>query len=316
MLPATFQAPHLRVLLLSYVSLPLGSPLLSTATGLTALEFKDILPSAHFPPSYLVARLSSLPQLECLSIGFKFADTTRAIESHPSHLVGPLVTLPSLRLCFFEGIGTYLEGFLARIRTPLLESLRIRLFNQLTFSFPHLLRLINTTENFRFSSAQLFFFQGLVGLTADRPEGDIQIIVGCRHIDWQVSAATQIFSALVPALSVVERLVLHYEEHDLPSEWDDDVRRTGWRDLLTPFTSVKDLHVDGGLIQELSRSLRTEGEESSLGLLPELKELIYYKDGDPSEDPSEAFASFINARQIEGHPVTVIPHPPSSFSFI
>ena len=37
----------------------------------------------------------------------------------------------------------------------------------------------------------------------------------CRHIDWQVSAAAQVSDALVPALSVVERLYFGYGEQDI-----------------------------------------------------------------------------------------------------
>ncbi|KAI9448946.1 hypothetical protein F5148DRAFT_689423 [Russula earlei] len=63
-----------------------------------------------------------------------------------------------------------------------------------------------------------------------------------------------------------------------------------WRNLLSPLTNVKVPHVAGGLIDELCCFLRSENGEPPLELFPDLKELIYYKGG----DPSEAFTSFIN----------------------
>jgi len=144
---------------------------------------------------------------------FTSAVHTRDLENRPLHTPVPLITLPNLRLFFFRGTSAYLDGFLTQIRTPLL---RLRLFNQLTFTIPHLFQWLSATENFRFNSVQLVFFQEGITLSAYRREGDrvnpFDVMIRCRHIDWQVSTVAQIFNSLVPVLSVVEVLVLSYEE--------------------------------------------------------------------------------------------------------
>jgi hypothetical protein len=64
---------------------------------------------------------------------------------------------------------------------------------------------------------------------------------------------------------------------------------------------VKTIRIDHGLVGELSRSLRPDDEELPLELLPELQELTFTGSG----DVSDAFTSFIDARENAGHPVTL-----------
>jgi hypothetical protein len=65
---------------------------------------------------------------------------------------------------------------------------------------------------------------------------------------------------------------------------------------------VKTLRIDDGLVRELSRCLRLDDGEHPLELLPELQELTYSGSG----NADNAFASFIDARQNAGRPVTLI----------
>ena len=316
-LPTTFQAPHLGMLSLSHAALPVGSSLLTTTIGLTSLELSTIPSSAYFHPSYLIVRISSMPQLERFTIGFKSSIPTRHVERQPLHtLIEPHVTLPQLRVLSFRGVSAYLEQLLARINTPLLEAIQIRLSNQLNFMVPHLSQFMSRAEDLTgtFSITRLFFYREAVFLAMDSLEGGrftpFHVTVGCRHIDWQVSAAAQIFNTLVHVVSVVKRLVIDYEEHDLSSEQHNGINRIQWRNLLRPFNSVEALHVPENLIGHLSRSLQLEDGEPPMELLPELKELLYKKEG----DPSDTFTPFINERQIAGRPVTLIhvPSPPAT----
>ena len=64
---------------------------------------------------------------------------------------------------------------------------------------------------------------------------------------------------------------------------------------------MRTLRVEEGLVEQLSRCLRLDDGELPLELLPELQELTY------SRDNSDAFTSFINARQNAGRPVTLVP---------
>ena len=90
-------------------------------------------------------------------------------------------------------------------------------------------------------------------------------------------------------------------DHSRSSGEHNEVERTEWRKLLRSFTNVKTLHIEDGLVGELSRYLRLDDGENPTGLLPELQELTYSGIGNPN-----AFTSFIDARQNAGCPVTLI----------
>jgi hypothetical protein len=68
-----------------------------------------------------------------------------------------------------------------------------------------------------------------------------------------------------------------------------------------PFTGVKTLRVDTGLVGELSSALQPDDRERFLELLPGLCELVLPLRGD---DP-EAFNAFISARQAAGCTTTL-----------
>ncbi|KAI0289097.1 hypothetical protein BC826DRAFT_1162020 [Russula brevipes] len=259
----------------------------------------------------LVASLSSMPQLEGLSIGFNppiFIGDASGRHSHTPN--GAHVALPFLPVFCFRGVGAYLGRLLALVSAPLLKTLRISLFNQLPFPFPHLSQFINTIENLRFNFASLEFRRKTVILTAGRREGDkakathFYVEIGCTRPDLRIPTVMHIVDALMPGLSVVEQLALSHEVHDLSFVRHNVVGRTQWRELLSRFSSVKVLHVAGGLIGQVSRSLESEGGKPPPQLLPELKELVYYKEGDPSDE----FSWFIGSR---GRSITLTLNPPS-----
>ena len=109
----------------------------------------------------------------------------------------------------------------------------------------------------------------------------------------------QIFTVLSPVFSEVVDLTLGYSEHLSSPEWHYEADRAQWRDLLRSFHNVKSLFVPEGLTRELSRSLRPAEGESSVDVLPELKEL-------KCSTYSDAFSLFVDARQLAGRPVTLV----------
>ena len=309
-LPKTFQAPHLRHLLLVNFAIPIQSPLLTPAVGLVTLSLDWIHPSAYFRPNDLLKWLSPMPQLEVLDIGFHSPVSSREVEMHL--LDTPTmthITLPNLRCFGFSGVSAYLEALLLRMTTPLLEKLELIFFNQLTFSVPHLLQFISTTENLRFHSTDFWFTpKGLI-MEVYPDHGAktyaFRVDVFCAHLDWQVAFAAQIYDALRTAFSAVERITLWYRSGFTPLEDRENAAdRTHWRELLRSFGNVKTLHVvDDDLVMPVSDCLRPDDEESPMELLPELKELKheYFTNSDAGEE----FTSFIDAREKTGHPVTL-----------
>ncbi|KAI0245641.1 hypothetical protein BJV78DRAFT_1287367 [Lactifluus subvellereus] len=314
-LPRTFQAPHLRHLFLLRIALLIGSPSLMTTAGLVSLILGDIPPSAYFSPSFLLTRLSLMPQLETLMIEFysplPSRDVARQLLDTP---IMTQVTLPKLRWFSFKGVSAYLEGLLAQISAPVLNNLQITLFNQLTFTVPHLLQFLGTSETLSFSTVRLAFGNDFAELAAVQPEEQrwypFWVWIKCEHLDWQVSSAAQILDTLQPVLSVVEYLVLTHVEHDRSSEWHNEVDPTLWRQLLRPFSNLKTLHVQNELVGKLAGSLQPNDGEPPLELLPNLEE-VGYSGGDDARD---ALTPFIDERQAAGHPVnlTMVDH--SEFS--
>ena len=310
--PETLQAPRLRHLTLIGFALPIGSRLLMTAVGLVTLCLVMDNPSTYFHPNTLLQWLSFMPHLETILIRFLFPDRSRHVERQfPHTAITTPVTLPNLRHFWFRGVTAYLEALLYRISAPHLEKLEPEFFNQLTFSVPRLLHFVGTTENLRFKSATFRFSDEMVDVEV-YPHEDaeiyaLHIIVNCCHLDWQVSSAAQIFSALSPVFSAVEHLTFEHSEHYRSSEEHNEVDCTEWRKLFSSFRNVKTLRVAEGLVKELTRCLPLDDRELPLEMLPELQELTYSGSG----NTSDAFTPFINARQNTSRPLTLACHSPT-----
>jgi hypothetical protein len=96
---------------------------------------------------------------------------------------------------------------------------------------------------------------------------------------------------------------LEHKVHDRSSEEHNEASRSELRRLLKSFGNVKTLLVEDGLVEEVSRCLRSEDGEYSLELFPELQELTYVRSG----AGGDAFMSFIDARENAGRPVALVP---------
>ena len=302
----TLQAPHLRLLWLRGFALPIRSQLLTTAVNLVTLYLVMVHPSTYFHPNTLLQWIILMPQLETFGICFKSTTPNRNVEMELSHtpIIAP-VTLHNFRHFIFRGVSTYLEALVRRIATPRLEKLNIDFFNQLTFSVPCFLEFLNTTESLRFDSATFEFFDGEVNVALHyRGETGFAFGLGifCLHLDWQISSMAQISNALSQMFSAVKHLSLRHKVHGRSSEEHNEVDRTEWRKLLGPFRNVKTLRIESGLVEDISHCLQLEGGELLLEVLPELQELTYSGSGDTKDE----FASFVDARQNAGHPVTLV----------
>ncbi len=305
-LPSTFEAPHLRHLALDFVASPIGSRFLVTAIGLVSIFLRWIHPSTYPHPNHLLQTLSLLLQLENLEIGFSSPVPNRDLERQWLNTpITTQATLPNLHLFAFWGVSAYLEALLPHMTTPLLEKFNIHFFHQLGFSVPRLLQFMTTTENLRFSSARLIFHHRAVSVFAYSRVGaglmNFSIEVICGHLDWQASSMAQIFNILSPLFSEVVDLFLFYKEHSLSSVWHNQADHTQWRELLGSFRNVKTIRVHNGLVGEVSRSLRSDGERP-LELLPELKELVC----PAGRVEDKTFSAFIHEREVAGQPVNLI----------
>ncbi|KAI9438909.1 hypothetical protein H4582DRAFT_2075509 [Lactarius indigo] len=300
-LPKTFLAPNLRRLTFLGIGLPKRLRLLFSTVSLVTLALTSLRASGYFHPKLLVARLRSLPQLEELSIGFSVPVPRPSAERELLGKLGTPVTLPNLKHLTFRGVSAYLECLVAQIRVPLLEHLDITLFNQIVFALPHLTHFTNRTEGLELSTVETFFGRDEVSITLGHhgtlwDDERFILRVVCKQMDWQIDCAAQICSALMPALSGVEKLTLDFHELLMPTEWQNgEIDGTTWHELLRPFVEVKELRISSSLSEELSRALQVDDVGLDPGLLPSLRELAGGSIG--------MFDSFIHARRVAGRPI-------------
>src|SRR5579863_3756473 len=70
MFPYDFVAPRLRALHLQSAVIPRRSLLLTNVTNMSSLRLESIPASSYFSSEYLVERITCMPHLEDMSIGF------------------------------------------------------------------------------------------------------------------------------------------------------------------------------------------------------------------------------------------------------
>jgi hypothetical protein len=304
--PETIRAPRLRYLVLDSVAPPIGSRLFTTAVGLVKLCLFMGDSSTFINPNSLLQWISPLSQLETLEITI-FPNRKMGTQlSHTTTITH--ATLPNLRLLNFRGVCAYLEVLIRQIATPRLERLRVMFFEQHSYSIPCLAQFMNTTENKRlmFDSAKFEFSDDGVRLVTypheDNKWCSFSISVDCWDFTGDTSHITQIVDALGQVFSAVKHLILVYVE----PRWSPEkhlgygLDRTEWHKILRPFSNVKNLRVNQGLVEEFSRYLRLDDGVLPPEILPELQGLTY----SGNSNPGDAFTSFIDARQNTGRPVS------------
>jgi hypothetical protein len=281
-LPKKLQAPLLRHLALSNISLPIQSRLLRNAEGLITLRLWNIPASSEFDPAHLVAQLLGMSRLEILIVQFYTPIPKRRFES-PAQPTP--ITLPSLKVLAFQGSSTYLEGILSRINAPRLSMLNVEFFNQLTFDLSCVLQFLRRTGEVRFGTVEMQFGKDFVSVSVDpysEPRGlhSFLVKVKCQPLGWQAACASQICHALEPVLSGVGWLTLgFYKDGSVP--WQDEIDLEMWHGLLRTFADAENLQLTGGLVGDLFRSLRLHEEELPLHILPKLKGPIQLEEGLP-----------------------------------
>ena len=308
-LPESFHAPHLRHTVLFDFAFPMGSRLLTTATRLVTLALALSNPSTYFHPNVLLQWISFMSQLETLMITFLFTVSDFDLETQSINTPTTThITLPNLRWFWFRGVSAYLEAIVPQITTPRLEKLEIFFFKQPMFSVPRLVQFMDITENLKFRVAKFHFSYGQFDVEV-YPRDDVETYtlhlgVLCWPFDHQLPSVAQIFNSSSQILSTVEHLTLEQEGDNLEK---NAVDRSQWHKFLRSFSNVKILRVYGGIVQEISRCLRSSDGELPLGLLPKLQELAY----SGNSNAGDAFIPFIDARRNAGRTITLVHRSPS-----
>ena len=136
-------APHLRIFYLRNITFLEFPKLALSCSYLSHLILSNIPIAGYISPEAMATCLATLPSLRVLDIGFK------SPRSRPNRIGRPpstRVILLTLEEFVFKGVSEYLEDLVARIDTPKLVSLTIKLFMDLMLNIPQLHKFIVRSE--------------------------------------------------------------------------------------------------------------------------------------------------------------------------
>jgi len=305
-------APSLQSLTLRYIPFPALLTLLLTMKDLVELHHWSIPHSGYLSPNTMVICLSSLNKLEDLTLRFE------SPKSRPNRSIQPFssltrATLPCLTQIQFYGIKKYIEDLVAQIDIPLLHHLSISLFGKPLFDISQLNQFVGQVEDFKILRRALLDYDSFPNAAhfelAEDPDNGMTLVlpISMTELEFQLLflEALSSSSSSPLQLSSMERLdiVIGYPEMD---GWKYDMESTPWLELLQPFTAVQDLYLDNRSVPHLSHTLQELTRERATEVLPALQR-IFMQDYERPRDANaqETIQSFVAARQLSGHPVTV-----------
>ena len=301
-------APRLRELTLDNIAFPELRKLLPSATHLVELDLWRIPHSGYISPEAMVTCLSTLTRLERFCLKFQSPQSRSGRESRrpPPLIRSVLFALTYFR---FKGVSEYLEDFVARIDTPMLDNLDITFFHQLIFDTPKLLQFIGRAPNLKaHDEACVVVSDSGVRIAPARPfvRGfRVNLEISCRQSDWQVSSLAQVCRSCFPHtfISSLENFYIREDGYPLP-RWQDDTENSQWLELLHPFTAVKNLYLSKEFTPRIALVLRELVGERAIEILPALQSL-FVEEINPDGPVQEAIGQFVVARQLSSHPIAV-----------
>ena len=302
-------APRLRSLYLYKVPFPGLPKLLLSTTHLVKLDLLNIPRFGYIPPDAMATSLSALTNLESLHLHFQYPRPRPALESRrppPPPLTRSI--LPSLTNIAFKGASEYLEDILARIDTPRLDVLDITFFNQIIFDTPQLFQFISRTPTLRAPEMGHIEFYPRSTVVKFRSQtsgydGALCVQISCTASEWQVSSLEQVCNSSLPPVSTLEDLYIS-EGRGYLLNWQDDVERTLWLELLHPFAAVKNIYVSKKIMPCIAPALQELVGGRTTEVLPAL-ENIFLEGFQPSGPLHEGIKRFVAARLLTIHPVEV-----------
>ena len=298
---------HLRSCNLWAIEYPGIWKMLSTANHLVTLILWNIPHSMYASPEEMATYLSTVPNLESLSIGFRSPESLHDWYDQPNRLLSPLtrVVLPSLTKFEFQVVSEYLEDLVSRIDVPLLDNVDITFFDQPIFHTSRLDDFLARFEKFKAPSRGGVVFWGAlsIGFELELELGFLSFGIPCGELGRQVSSMAQLCGSSLRLPSSLKRLDIH-SGFSLVLDRQAEAENTQWLDLLHPFTGLKDLHVGQGFVLRIALALQELAGERVTELLPALQNL-FIEGFELSGPIQEALEQFVTARQLSGLPVVV-----------
>jgi hypothetical protein len=244
-----------------------------------------------------------LANLKSLTIAFesplRFPDRESRRPPPPTRTI-----LPSLTRFRFKGVSEYLEHLVARIDTPLLDSISISFFHRLIFGIPQLAQFMRRTTKFQtLDEAHVDFgcSSVRVGYLPPRRIFDEEsgLRISYRSLDRQRFSLAQVFTSFFPSISMVEHLYIYGP----PPQWQGGVVNMQWLEFFHLFTGVRNLYVCEEYVQSIANVLKGLVRGRVAGVLPALESLFL----EDLQSVEKAIGQFVAARRLSGHPVAVSP---------
>ncbi|KAH8986834.1 hypothetical protein EDB86DRAFT_2953799 [Lactarius hatsudake] len=224
----------------------------------------------------MVDRLSNLPQLKALEIGFS---SQRSCKTRRHPLPPTRSILSTLTEFAFRGGCGYLEALVARMDTPSLQECYTGFFLQhrITFNVPQLFQFICRTEGLRSPDEAVIIAGGIgLSLTVKRSTGDqsgsFSLNIPFYGLDRQIPSLAHICSQSLPLLTGIKRLSID-SESDTDPEGEFDVDPAEWRHVFRSFAAVEELYVSEPLGPQVALSLSSATGQT--GILPALRSTFF-----------------------------------------
>ena len=266
-------APRLQSLELHSVPFLALPKLLLSATDLVYLTLWNIPHSGYIPAEAIVTGLAVMANLKSLTIAFE------SPRSYPNWRPPPptRIVLPALIRFGFHGVFEYLEDLMARIDTPVLDSIRMNFLNDLTFDLPQLAQFMRRTTRFQeLNEANVIFDDGGVRVEPLQSRLNFEtsrLRISCRGLDWQLLSLAQVITSFIPSIYMVEQLYIYVSRYS-PSRLQDDIENMQWQEIFRPFTAVKNLFVCKEFAPCIAPTVKDLSWEGLTDVLPALESIF------------------------------------------
>ncbi len=307
-LPRTlYWGTRLRRIQLTGVAFPSLSRLLSSSKDLVEIQLHEIPNFENMSPEGFVNVFSGMNQLRSLSVRVSsptsYPSPIGGISS--SFASGEHVVLPALIRLKFRGPSGFLDRFVSRIKSPLLEDIDI-VFDQLIYAIfiPQLVSFIDRIEAQKsHCRADIVSSEQAISVSFTQPGTPTRLKLGvpCRPLHWQLSTMALIFKSLSAFIFGVEDLRISATQ---PPSGQVDSDTEHWRNLIHPFRSVKWVHVTGDHSANIVCALQLPHRRWG-PVLPSLHKLCV-QEPEPRYAPlREAVASLLTSRLLSGRLIGV-----------
>ena len=296
-LPSSFLwGPRLRRLHLNRITSPALFQLLHSSKSLVYLRLHEALNSWYFSIDELTNALSGMLQLRSLSLHFPPV-TDHDFPSPPTYRH---VVLPALTHLSFRGPAKCLGRFVLRIDAPRIGDIQITHFDKSLIDTLRLGKFLDRIEMHKsHHQAHILSSEHAISITLTRRGAPT-----CLKLRF-LSESSEPLSVLFRILPYFSACFLNVEDLRISTARPPSHNNSEqWLELITLFTGVKWLHLDGNDSANIALAIH-KADSRHKTVLPALHKFYLPHPGPHHTRLSEAVVSFMTSRWRTGHPIGV-----------